>query len=755
MGRSEGGAGHLVPLAGEWALWPVAALRGAGLPVDWLAWFAQPDAPERRAAERILQEPEFAAALTWQNPRAHRHWIADRPAADPAASQAGRLTAKRAAVIARYAQRYCAKNDTIGFFGPVGWARLDTRQTEPLRITGSLGIRRGGVYFEYRILRALADAWSRDPRLLPHLVVRLHSAMSYDGVVLRRPFRSPLSPDPAVAALLAAIDGTSRFAAVVQRAAARCGLAEQVVTEEAVRLRDAGVLDIGFRLPVDEHPERWLRDEAAEIADAGLRHEMLSVLDQLDRRRSVITAVVTDPEPLAAALDELEAYLTKVTASPAVVTKQQKATGRTPVYADCRWDLDVTLGAPLIDRLRAPLGILLDSVRWLTSEVALAVADELAAVHRTLLRRGSDVALCDLYFAAADVLAGRPGTAVHDVVSDFQLRWNELLPSELAHDVRLASEIIAPMAARMFSADRPGWTAARYHSPDLMLSWPTGSQAPVWVLGELHIGMNTLENRVFLTQSDDPSELFRAVAADMVDGRIVPCYPAGSVPDGRRYPPPAVHVTGRYLNWSYAHDAGHPAGTRSLPGAGLFVRRDEGGLVAGPHDGAWQLPVLEFFGEFLSALVVNRFALRPPSARSPRVTIDDLVVCRRSWLVGAGEPGAALGTRNQHRLTELAAWLRAQGMPRYLFARSPLEQKPFYVDLAAPLMVRNLSRVLRALAKNPANAAVVELSEMLPAPDELWLTDPHGRHRTTEFRFAAVDIGPAPDLGPGFELAVR
>jgi hypothetical protein len=94
-------------------------------------------------------------------------------------------------------------------------------------------------------------------------------------------------------------------------------------------------------------------------------------------------------------------------------------------------------------------------------------------------------------------------------------------------------------------------------------------------------------------------------------------------------------------------------------------------------------------------------------------------------------------------------------MPRYLFARSPLEQKPFYVDLAAPLMVRNLSRVLRALAKNPANAAVVELSEMLPAPDELWLTDPHGRHRTTEFRFAAVDIGPAPDLGPGFELAVR
>ena len=27
-------------------------------------------------------------------------------------------------LVANYLQRYCVKNDTIGFFGPVGWARL-------------------------------------------------------------------------------------------------------------------------------------------------------------------------------------------------------------------------------------------------------------------------------------------------------------------------------------------------------------------------------------------------------------------------------------------------------------------------------------------------------------------------------------------------------------------------------------------------------------------------------------------------------
>jgi hypothetical protein len=753
MDQAEAAAGHLIPLAGDWALWIQAGLRTAGLPADWLEWFAEPDATQRRAAGRILAEPEFAAALIWQNPRVNSCFAADSRGAG-AKDGAAALTAKRAAVIARYAQRYCAKNDTIGFFGPVCWARLDARQAEPLRISGDLGIRSSAVYFEYRVIHALADAWIRDPRLLPHLTVRMHTAMSYDGAVLRQPYRFPARPGPAAAAVLDAVDGTSRFALVVRQAAVNCGLSEGVVAAEAISLRGSGVLDIGFRLPVDEHPERWLRGEVAKIADASLRDELLGVLDQLDLHRSAVAAVVTDPEPLAAALGELETFLTKVTASPAVVTKQEQPTGRTPVYLDCRGDLDVVIGAPLIDRLRAPLAILLDSLRWFTSEVALAVEAELASIHQTLLRRGPDVALCDLYFAAADVLAGRPGTGVHDVLADFQLRWGELLAPRAADDVHLASEIIAAKAARLFPADRPGWTAARYHCPDLMLCRPTGS-APLWVLGELHIGMNTLESRALLTQSDDPSALRQAVAADMAVGRIVPCYPAGPVPDARRYPPPAVHLPGRYLNWSYAHDAGHPEGSRSLPGAGLFVCRSEAGLAAGPHDGGWQLPVLEFFGEFLSALVVNRFALRPPAAYSPRIVIDDLVVGRRSWQVTPQDPGAALSSRGQHRVADLADWLRAQGMPRYLFARSPLARKPFYVDLDAPLMVRNLSRVLRALAELPAEAAAAELSEMLPAPGDLWLADPRGRHRTAEFRFVAVDTGPAPDLGQDIALALR
>jgi hypothetical protein len=85
-------------------------------------------------------------------------------------------------------------------------------------------------------------------------------------------------------------------------------------------------------------------------------------------------------------------------------------------------------------------------------------------------------------------------------------------------------------------------------------------------------------------------------------------------------------------------------------------------------------------------------------------------------------------------------------LPRHVFARSPVEPKPFYVDLQAPLMLHNLARSWRKLAGVPGGDAHLELEEMLPGPGELWLTDAEGRRYTAELRFVAVDRRPAPAL---------
>src|SRR5204863_9872054 len=61
-------------------------------------------------------------------------------------------------LITRYAQRYCAKNDTIGFFGPMGWATV-TAAAEALSVRpGDPLLRARNVYLEHWCVDAVAEA---------------------------------------------------------------------------------------------------------------------------------------------------------------------------------------------------------------------------------------------------------------------------------------------------------------------------------------------------------------------------------------------------------------------------------------------------------------------------------------------------------------------------------------------------------------------------------------------------------------------
>ncbi len=523
--------------------------------------------------------------------------------------------------------------------------------------------------------------------------------------------------------------------------------AGQMQPQEALgRLTAAGIVRTGFTVPLDERPHDGLRAQVARIADPALRTELLSWLDELEQGRLAAAKVIDDPVPLREALAGLEQAFTRLTGASARRDKPSAEAGRTLAYPDCRRDLDVTIGWPLVERLRAPLALLLDIARWFTQQVAEEVAAALSETYDQLSRRGGQVTLADLHFAAADVLSGGPRNPVPGVSKDFQLRWAEIVrPGIDAEEVRLDSAEIAGLVQALYPAgDRPAWTAALQHSPDLLLArTPAGLR---WVLGELHLAMNTLESRFFHTLSDDRSELEAATAADMAGGRIVPCYPHGPVVDSRRYPPLAVHLPGRYLYWSFGDDHGAPDGAESIPATALVVESAPGGLVAGPRDGAWRLPVLEFFGEFLSALAVSQFRMSGDGRYEARVSIDDVVVRRRGWYFTVADlPGGVISRQGYHwRL--LAGHLAAAGLPRYLFAKSPLEPKPFLVDLRCPLLVTNLARSWRRMPEHER----LEIREMLPGPEELWLTDGTGQRYTAELRLVAVDQrgGAGPQIVP-------
>lgn len=178
----------VAPLAGEWVLWRDFAVRSAGFPVTGLDAFGPGDEPGRLAA--VAADPLFGEAVTWQNRAAYANAVAKVAAGSPTKPSRAR---QREEVVASYWQRYCAKNDTIGFFGPLAWGRI-TDDGPPLHARCGALVARRDVHFEAWAIQQLSSR-----AILPSAarVQMSQPRTSHPGPVNGRACDRPLR-DPAV-----------------------------------------------------------------------------------------------------------------------------------------------------------------------------------------------------------------------------------------------------------------------------------------------------------------------------------------------------------------------------------------------------------------------------------------------------------------------------------------------------------------------------------------------------------------------------
>jgi hypothetical protein len=149
---------HLVPLAGDWALRRDFAVRSAGFPVAGLGIFGTED--ESGRLREVAADPAFREALTWQN-RGALATAADGVLKDGVKPSKRR---QREEVVARYWQRYCSKNDTIGFFGPLAWGEV--RDSGPALAQRSRAlVRERTVHLEVWCLERFLQTVTDDPWL--------------------------------------------------------------------------------------------------------------------------------------------------------------------------------------------------------------------------------------------------------------------------------------------------------------------------------------------------------------------------------------------------------------------------------------------------------------------------------------------------------------------------------------------------------------------------------------------------------------
>ena len=128
----------------------------------------------------------------------------------------------------------------------------------------------------------------------------------------------------------------------------------------------------------------------------------------------------------------------------------------------------------------------------------------------------------------------------------------------------------------------------------------------------------------------------------------------------------------------------------------------------------------------------------------PRVRCGNIVLFRRRWRFAASEVPRTDSRRIEAAAhLEVARWRERHRLPRHVFVHTSEEPKPFYVDLESLLFVSWMLRTVpgpnRVAGREPAaneratpKPWALHVTEMLPAPDELWAHDAAG-HYASEF----------------------
>ncbi|MBI3687572.1 MAG: lantibiotic dehydratase [Actinobacteria bacterium] len=771
-----------VPLpGGEWQLWRGAVLRSAGFPAVLVESLASPrlaetaDARLRRRAgpppppsgeeattderafgaavgessaaiRRAARDPRFREAIAWQNRRLLDTCV-DRLLDDRGRGAPARNRAREVAV-AGYLQRYATKNDSIGFFGPIGWATWHPDDPATVVHPGETLIGKRTTYFETWAMDAVGAAFAARPDLAHGLAPRPIPANHLRGDMLFLPQGRPIELTAEDAALLRRCDGARTVRELAGLADPGGDRTPEEVLDRLRRLEKLGAVRLDFHGPIDAHPERLLRHRLSRVAHAAARDEAVADLDRLLAARDALARAAGDADAVARAVDVLDGEFQHLADRAPTRLHGQTYAGRTIVYEDTTRDVQARLGSAVLAELGPALSLVLSSGRWLAVQVAADCLERFAEYHERRGRLSGDdrhplagllaLATRDFYTEAR-----RPPVADR-AEAELQRRWQSVL--DIPHGARshtVAAQDIAAACAKAFGCDPPGWASGLIHSPDVMIDSASVEALNrgefSLVLGELHTAFNTVESRALVEQHPDPDRL-RAMAEAVLGGRrVLPLAPRAWGAVTARTSPPSALISPRFVYWAVGEDDPSNLPSQPLPLAALEVVRSGGELIVHSRVDGRTFPLVEVIGEYISGAAVNAFTIMPRRRHTPRVTIDRLVIARETWRLPARKCGWAFQMDPRRRYLQMREWVHRHGLARRVFVSVPVETKPMYADFTSIPLTNLLASTIRRLARS-AEDGDVTFSEMLPDPSGLWLADADGERNTSELRLVVAEV---------------
>jgi len=767
-GLSSVGDGHRFPLGDTgWSIWRSAVLRSTGFPASGLDRFrdgACADAATLHCAgeltfaefqarytegvtacgtevQVLLRETLFREAVTWQNPGILR-------AFDGLLSATKRNSdvRRREIAVSRYWQRYVGKCETIGFFGPTLWVSLDPIQTRTRMHPGPTLTARREVFLEPWAVATYGTVLAKERAIRPWLAPAAMPHHVQEGETVRRPGLPPVHLTYDEARVLKLCDGSRQALDVVysllkQPSETISDLESgYAIIDDLARRR---LLIWDMNLPFGPEAENVLIDRISAISDRTLRKKAFDGLDRLRRAKSSVADAAGNPSQLEDALEALDVTFSEVTSRPARRRHGQTYAGRTLCYEDTTRDLEVVVGRNLLEPLAPALAVVLQSARWLTNELATAYESALHTLFSELRVGTGNISLADMWDAGLDLFWGSGPKPRDEVMGRFASRWAAMLGLDSSGVPRRADFTSGQLLALLpdyFPCERPGWSLARIHSPDLHLcaasSRAIGDGDCEVVLGEMHIAYSTLCNRSATWALSDPLKPLELSVEDYGQPRIVPLLP-----------PRWFRDSGRLLEIDHVPSdvqlgvmrVGGADLTRVIPTSCIGVVMSDDKLVGVMPDGS-AFRLLEYFGVFLSMLSANALREVVDRAHFPRVTVDRLVVFREAWQLTSEQIRSLLAEESEAgRYAAFRRLAMELDLPDRFFIKVSTEAKPLYVDLRSPLYVASCCSMVRAGWQSARDELSVGIVEMLPTPEQAWVPDSDGRRYFGELRTQVTD----------------
>jgi hypothetical protein len=648
---------------------------------------------------------------------------------------------------AKYIQRFCAKNETISFYGPLAWGEVDRAAGVGLAFepgAGSLvGSRR--VSFEHWAVHRLARVISRDPEVAPQLAPRLSPSCHVDGATLFYPVARQTDLDARKVAVLERCDGETAWAEVIARLAdhpafAGPGPAALEVAQELLELR---ILTREILIPtVVMNPERELLACVAALSEpARARWEpRLRALCEAAER----FAGASLPERIQIFAELGRAYQELTGDAPSRREGEMYA-ARTLLYEDCERNVrDLVMGEPIARRLES-VAPLLDIARWVTGELPRRYQSRFLEVFRRL--SGGLPAVDFVQFVRETQWLAEDKRIEGEMREEIEAAWREVIGSRwpagdgAVEHVMVTAEDCRQVLARLDldgdgdgdhggeGAGRPEILGARFLSPDFLLAATADeirAGQGLIVMGELHKAVFLAAQPVAQPFCPARDRLLASVQR-AVPGPVLSIVdaPLGYQRSDFNWP----DLPGFYEILTEGATSRFPP-ERVVPVGALEVTEEDGNLYVATRDGRLRTWLFSVLSGFLYRKLLAVDPIELSGRYAPRILLDEIVVRRQRWQVDSEALASCRARPDSAALLGAARRFQRQlGMPDRIFVKSPNEIKPIYIDFQSFFLVE-------LLFKLASEAPTLSITEMLPGADELWLGDAQGGRYTSEIRMS-------------------